>query len=181
MFVVQGSGAARYETSLLLCPRGARRLWWRAGLYFVMNQPTPLFYYFRFLVHVCFIWDETFGMLSFQDHFLGLKLTYCWGAHPTTKKHGYCQLKATSHPQWFLCVIVRKAEGLDAGTETASNLHQKLYYHRLGTDQREDVLFYEAPDEPKWMFGAEVTDDGKVGVYFVSWLRCCGSSLTRPV
>lgn len=55
-----------------------------------------------------------------------------------------------------------KAEGLDAGTETASNLHQKLYCHRLGTDQAEDVLCYEAPDEPKWMFGAEVTDDGKV-------------------
>ncbi|GAQ82840.1 Prolyl oligopeptidase family protein [Klebsormidium nitens] len=54
-----------------------------------------------------------------------------------------------------------KAEGLDAGTETASNLHQKLYYHRLGTDQAEDILCYEAPDEPKWMFGAEITDDGK--------------------
>lgn len=78
-------------------------------------------------------------------------------------------------------MIVRKAEGLDAGTETASNLHQKLYYHQLGTDQQEDVLCYEAPDEPKWMFGAEVTDDGKVGRQFESWLRCCDSSSTGPV
>lgn len=43
-----------------------------------------------------------------------------------------------------------------SGTETSSNLHQKLCYHVLGTDQSEDILCAEFPDEPKWMGGAEV-------------------------
>lgn len=42
-------------------------------------------------------------------------------------------------------------EGKADGTETTTNLHQKVYYHRLGTNQSEDVLVAEAPDHPKWM------------------------------
>lgn len=42
------------------------------------------------------------------------------------------------------------------GTETSTNLHQKLYFHVLGTPQSEDVLCAEFPDHPKWMSGAEV-------------------------
>ncbi|MDX2213533.1 MAG: prolyl oligopeptidase family serine peptidase [Oculatellaceae cyanobacterium bins.114] len=41
------------------------------------------------------------------------------------------------------------------------NYFQKLYYHRLGTPQTEDVLIYERPDEKEWMFGADVTEDGR--------------------
>ncbi|WP_442485205.1 prolyl oligopeptidase family serine peptidase [Aeoliella sp. SH292] len=40
-------------------------------------------------------------------------------------------------------------------------LNQKIYYHRLGTPQSDDVLVYERPDHPDWSFGASVTDDGK--------------------
>lgn len=43
-----------------------------------------------------------------------------------------------------------------SGTETSTNLHQKLYFHVLGTPQSEDVLCAEFPDSPKWMSGAEV-------------------------
>lgn len=43
------------------------------------------------------------------------------------------------------------------GTETSTNLHQKLFYHVLGTPQSEDVLVAEFPDHPKWMSGAEVS------------------------
>jgi len=47
----------------------------------------------------------------------------------------------------------------DAMTDT--NLNQKLYYHRIGTPQSDDVLVYERPDEPKWGFGGMVTEDGR--------------------
>jgi prolyl oligopeptidase len=41
------------------------------------------------------------------------------------------------------------------------NYFQKLYYHRLGTTQAEDVLVYHRPDQKEWGFGGRVTDDGK--------------------
>uniref|UniRef100_G3P489 Prolyl endopeptidase n=1 Tax=Gasterosteus aculeatus aculeatus TaxID=481459 RepID=G3P489_GASAC len=56
-----------------------------------------------------------------------------------------------------------KQEGKSDGTETSTNLHQKLYFHVLGTPQSEDVLCAEFPDHPKWMAGAEyeyVTNEG---------------------
>src|SRR6184192_1601464 len=43
---------------------------------------------------------------------------------------------------------------------TSVNRFQKVYYHRLGTDQAQDVLVYERPDQPDWGFGAAVTDEG---------------------
>ncbi|KAK5852854.1 hypothetical protein PBY51_006693 [Eleginops maclovinus] len=52
-------------------------------------------------------------------------------------------------------------KGKSDGTETSSNLHQKLNFHILGTPQSEDVLCAEFPDHPKWMGGAEVSDDGR--------------------
>uniref|UniRef100_A0A0F7ZB81 Prolyl endopeptidase n=1 Tax=Crotalus adamanteus TaxID=8729 RepID=A0A0F7ZB81_CROAD len=54
-----------------------------------------------------------------------------------------------------------KNDGKSDGTETSTNLHQKLYYHVLGTDQSKDVLCAEFPHEPKWMGGVEVSDDGQ--------------------
>ncbi|HEY6209866.1 MAG TPA: prolyl oligopeptidase family serine peptidase [Gemmatimonadales bacterium] len=52
---------------------------------------------------------------------------------------------------------------------TGVNRFQKLYYHRLGRGQEEDILVYERPDEPDWGFGADVTDDGRYAVLHV-WL-----------
>jgi len=59
-------------------------------------------------------------------------------------------------------VIDREGENLDAGTETNSNLDHQLYYHFLGTDQSEDILCWENPDNPQYTLGASVTEDGKV-------------------
>lgn len=41
------------------------------------------------------------------------------------------------------------------------NVNQKLYYHRLGTSQDDDVLVYERPDQPRWTIGSTVTEDGR--------------------
>ena len=41
------------------------------------------------------------------------------------------------------------------------NYYQKLYYHRLGTDQSQDELVYERPDHKEWGFSGDVTDDGR--------------------
>ena len=43
----------------------------------------------------------------------------------------------------------------------APNTHQKVYYHRLGTPQSADVLVYERADQPEWIFGTSVTEDGR--------------------
>ncbi|CDM92684.1 prolyl oligopeptidase family serine peptidase [Limnospira fusiformis KN01] len=41
------------------------------------------------------------------------------------------------------------------------NYYQKLFYHRLGTSQSEDVLIYERPDQKEWGFNGFVTEDGQ--------------------
>jgi prolyl oligopeptidase len=41
------------------------------------------------------------------------------------------------------------------------NLNQKLFYHRVGQPQSKDVLVFSRPDQPKWGFSGETTEDGK--------------------
>ncbi len=43
----------------------------------------------------------------------------------------------------------------------STNLNQKVYYHRVGTPQSEDVLVYARPDQPEWGFATSVSDDGR--------------------
>ena len=42
----------------------------------------------------------------------------------------------------------------------ATNYFQKIYFHKLGTPQSDDVLIYERPDQKDWLFAAYVTEDG---------------------
>jgi prolyl oligopeptidase len=44
---------------------------------------------------------------------------------------------------------------------TSLNFNHKLYYHRLGTPQSDDVLVYSRRDHPKWSFYGEATEDGR--------------------
>jgi len=41
-----------------------------------------------------------------------------------------------------------------------ANYYQKLYYHKVGTPQSDDVLVYERPDEKEWGFGGSVSESG---------------------
>lgn len=45
-----------------------------------------------------------------------------------------------------------------------TNYFQKLFFHRLGTAQSQDVPVYERPDHKDWFFSGNVTDDGR---YFI--------------
>lgn len=44
---------------------------------------------------------------------------------------------------------------------TGKNEFQKLYFHKLGTKQTEDVLVYERRDHADWGLNGHVTDDGQ--------------------
>ncbi|HEV8430231.1 MAG TPA: prolyl oligopeptidase family serine peptidase [Pyrinomonadaceae bacterium] len=45
-------------------------------------------------------------------------------------------------------------------TLKGTNYFQKVYYHKLGADQNQDILVYERPDQKDWLFGGAVTEDG---------------------
>ena len=52
-----------------------------------------------------------------------------------------------------------------ANDQTFSDLsNQKICYHRIGTSQSDDRLIFEIPNEPKWLMGADVTEDGRYAV-----------------
>ncbi len=51
---------------------------------------------------------------------------------------------------------------------TGTNYNQKLYYHKLGTNQADDRLVYERPDHKEWGFYGSVTDDGEYLVIYVT-------------
>jgi prolyl oligopeptidase len=49
------------------------------------------------------------------------------------------------------------------------NYYQKLYYHRLGTTQNEDILIYQRRNQKEWGFSGSVTEDGRFLIISV-WL-----------
>ncbi|XP_013889177.1 prolyl endopeptidase [Austrofundulus limnaeus] len=61
-----------------------------------------------------------------------------------------------------------RQEGKTDGTETTSNINQKLYYHVIGTKQSEDVLVAEFPDHPKWHSSVTVSDDGRYAILSIT-------------
>ncbi|KAL9648103.1 hypothetical protein ABK040_007469 [Willaertia magna] len=61
-----------------------------------------------------------------------------------------------------------KANVESLGSETEANEFNKVYFHKIGTSQDEDILIYEENSQPKWMFGVQVTDDGKYLIVTVS-------------
>ncbi len=45
---------------------------------------------------------------------------------------------------------------------SAQNLNNKVYYHKIGDSQQNDVLIYEDPAHPEWGFGAFVSEDKEI-------------------
>jgi len=44
---------------------------------------------------------------------------------------------------------------------TALNKDHKVYYHKVGTKQADDILVYERPDQPDWLLIPATSEDGK--------------------
>jgi prolyl oligopeptidase len=55
----------------------------------------------------------------------------------------------------------RYDEPTEATKLAGINYFQKLYFHKLGTEQSADALVYDRPDQKEWGFSANVTDDGR--------------------
>jgi prolyl oligopeptidase len=55
----------------------------------------------------------------------------------------------------------RYAEPEEKSALSGANENNKLYYHKAGTEQSEDKLIYEDPENPLRSFRAEVTEDEK--------------------
>ncbi len=53
----------------------------------------------------------------------------------------------------------RYPEPKEGGALSEANKNQKLYYHKLGTEQSADQLIYENPKFPERMYGASISDD----------------------
>lgn len=49
----------------------------------------------------------------------------------------------------------------EVDTFQSLNKNQKVYYHKIGTSQKQDVLVYQRPEFPDWGFHAEVSEDGR--------------------
>jgi prolyl oligopeptidase len=47
------------------------------------------------------------------------------------------------------------------------NRNQKVYYHRINKPQTSDELIYERKDQPDWLFGTQVSDDGTFAIITV--------------
>ncbi len=62
----------------------------------------------------------------------------------------------------------------DKAKLSAENFYQKLYFHKLGTPQSEDVLVYERPEDKEKFVGGGVTEDGK-------WLLIVVGKGTAPM
>ncbi len=50
----------------------------------------------------------------------------------------------------------------DSGEKFQSlNKNMAVYFHRIGDEQHDDVLVYTRPEQPDWLYGGEVTEDGR--------------------
>jgi prolyl oligopeptidase len=66
---------------------------------------------------------------------------------------------------FYYCPFPSPTEG---ETFQEANYNQKIFFHRRNTNQLEDLLVYERPDQPEWGFGTKLSDDGCYLLIYVS-------------
>ncbi|KAJ1984443.1 hypothetical protein H4R34_000648 [Dimargaris verticillata] len=74
----------------------------------------------------------------------------------------FSSLTWTSNNQGFFYQsfpALAAADGSSAGTETNSSTHGKLFYHRIGTAQKDDTLVYYDAAKPFQRYGTGLSDD----------------------
>lgn len=92
---------------------------------------------------------------------VAIQATFCCLFKPRLFIH---QCNQSHRVLFSLCTELDESK---RGQEVDAAASQSLYYHRIGTPQSEDVLIVNTPEQPTWMFGAEVTDDGRYCVITV--------------
>ncbi|MDQ3585706.1 MAG: prolyl oligopeptidase family serine peptidase [Pyrinomonadaceae bacterium] len=72
----------------------------------------------------------------------------------------------------------RYAEPKEGNKLAAVNENHKLYFHRLGTPQSDDILIYEgtSADRKGWIYNGQVTEDGR---YLIVWVSPGASADNR--
>ncbi|CBZ51639.1 Prolyl oligopeptidase (Precursor),related [Neospora caninum Liverpool] len=56
----------------------------------------------------------------------------------------------------------------DSGTANAQHEFQKVFYHKLGTDQQEDILILSHPEHPKWLTDVTLSWDRRFLIVEIS-------------
>lgn len=80
----------------------------------------------------------------------------------------FSSLAWTHDGRGFFYMSYAPPDTADAGTETGKNSDQQLRYHALGSPQADDPTVLALPEQPDWMMGAEVSDDGRYLILTVS-------------
>lgn len=86
--------------------------------------------------------------------------------YPETLEHIKFSGLSWTHDEKGVFYSRYHVDGKADGSETSANSHKKLFYHRIGENQDQDVVVADYPD-PSWDFSPEVSDCGNYLLLFI--------------